>query len=251
MDWHRRYLQQAAWTRPLRDYLLEKAGISRAQCVLEVGCGTGVILRDAAQESRGRGLRTATLHGLDLKAEPLLQARLHLPSAILCCGDALALPYADRSFDISFSHFLLLWVRDPARALQEMKRVTRPRGHVLAFAEPDYGARLDHPPDLVSLGRLQEGALKQQGANTAIGSQLAGLFQECEMQVVETGTIAPWRPQAFTNDEFAGEWDVLREDLNGLVPEIELDRMMLLDEQARRRGDRILQVPTYFVCAQV
>ncbi|MFH1184956.1 MAG: methyltransferase domain-containing protein [Chloroflexota bacterium] len=251
MDWHRRYLQQAAWTRLLREYLLAKAGISRAHRVLEVGCGTGVILRAAAQRTDGPGLRGVAVHGLDVQAEPLLQARLHVPSAHLCRGDALALPYADRSFDISFSHFLLLWVKDPLRVLQEMRRVTRRRGHVLALAEPDYSARLDHPRDLASLGQWQERALMQQGANTTIGSQLAVLFQHCEMQIIETGTIAPWRPQALTDDEFAGEWDVLREDLSGLVPETELDRMMLLDAHARRQGDRILHVPTYFVHAQV
>jgi len=251
MDWHRRYLQQAAWTSSLRDYLLEKAGILCAHRVLEVGCGTGVVLRDAAQMADGSGLRSLAAHGLDLKPEPLLQARLQWPAANLCRGDAAALPYADRSFDISFCHFLLLWVKDPRKVVQEMRRVTRRHGAVLALGEPDYGARIDHPLELASIGKWQEHALMQQGANTGIGPQLAGLFRQCEMQIVEAGTITAWQPQAFTEAEFMGEWEVLREDLNGLVPETELDRMMLLDADARRQGDRILHVPTYFVWAQV
>ena len=41
MDWHKRYTQQATWTRDLRSYLFEKAGLANARRVLEVGCGTG------------------------------------------------------------------------------------------------------------------------------------------------------------------------------------------------------------------
>jgi SAM-dependent methyltransferase len=251
MDWHRRYLQQASWTRALCNYLLEKAGISRAERVLEVGCGTGVILHETAQSALRPRRADFALHGLDVAAEPLLQARLHEPSAHLTRGDAHALPYGEHLFNITFCHFLLLWVKDPRRVLLEMKRVTCLHGHVLALAEPDYSARVDHPDALAPLGEWQELSLAQQGANTAIGSRLADLFRECGMKIVETGTITPWQPETYTDDEFAGEWDVLRADLKDLIPESELDRMMQLDAQARLRGDRVLHVPTYFAHAQV
>jgi hypothetical protein len=34
MNWHSRYLQQAAWTRDLRVYLFEQAGLANARSVL-------------------------------------------------------------------------------------------------------------------------------------------------------------------------------------------------------------------------
>ncbi|PIV25986.1 MAG: SAM-dependent methyltransferase, partial [Anaerolineae bacterium CG03_land_8_20_14_0_80_58_20] len=41
MNGHERYTQQARWTRDLRAYLFDKAGLRDARRVLEVGCGTG------------------------------------------------------------------------------------------------------------------------------------------------------------------------------------------------------------------
>jgi ubiquinone/menaquinone biosynthesis C-methylase UbiE len=135
MDWHSRFLQQASWTRDLRQYVFEQAGLNQARSVLEVGCGTGAVLS---------GLVTpAVQHGLDLDCARLLEAHTHAPRAVLTCGNALALPYPPAVFDITFCHFLLLWVRDPLQALDEMKRVTRPGGAVLALAEPDHDSRVD------------------------------------------------------------------------------------------------------------
>jgi SAM-dependent methyltransferase len=148
MDWHSRFLQQATWTRNLRAYLfapagLTRAGLPRARRVLEVGCGTGAILSDLSTP--------AVVHGLDLDPLRLVEARQHVTAAALVCGNALALPYPSGGFDITFCHFLLLWVHDPLLALLEMKRVTCPGGAILALAEPDYNSRLDEPAALSPL----------------------------------------------------------------------------------------------------
>lgn len=44
------------------------------------------------------------------------------------CGDMHALPYADRSFDIVISGWVLGYSRDPQTAVNEMLRVTKPGG---------------------------------------------------------------------------------------------------------------------------
>ncbi len=168
MDWHARYTQQARWTKNLRAYLFEKAGLRRAQRVLEVGCGTGAILSDLEIP--------ASLHGLDLSRAALAEARVHAPGAILVRADALSLPYADFTFDITFCHFLLLWVRDPLQAAREMARATRPNGFVLALAEPDHTARMDKPDSLAPLGRWQTESLRAQGADVPFGARLAETF---------------------------------------------------------------------------
>ena len=140
MDWHTRYLQQAGWTRDLRVYLFAKADAQSARRILEVGCGTGALLATIAS--------SATLHGVDIDPHALAQCRVNAANAILTRGDGLALPYSNGSFDLVFCHYFLLWVNEPLQAVREMKRVTRPGGHVLALAEPDYFSRVDAPDEL-------------------------------------------------------------------------------------------------------
>ena len=144
MNWHARYLQQAAWTRDLRTYLFDKAGLKSARRVLEVGCGTGAILRELETP--------ASVLGLDLNPAALTQALVNAPAASLTHANGLAIPFPDYSFDIVYCHYYLLWARDPLQAVLEMKRVTKRGGHILALAEPDYYARVDKPDALRPLG---------------------------------------------------------------------------------------------------
>ena len=237
MDWHRRYIQQAKWTRDLRTYIFEKAGLEPASRVLEVGCGTGAILSELADD--------LALHGLDIDPTALKQCRVHAPAATLVQGDALVLPYADQTFDIVYCHFLLLWVRDPLRALIEMKRVAKAEAHIVAFAEPDYEVRHDEPPELIPLGQWQADSLKRQGADSGLGARLADLFFRARIELIETGTIQGESSDP-SPDDWEMEWAVIRSDLAGYVPVEDLEDIKRLDQMARTRGERILHVPTYF-----
>ena len=243
INWHHRYRQQAAWTSDLRDYLFDKTNLFEACRILEVGCGTGAILST---------LKTpAALHGLDLDATALNEAHLHTPTTFLTRGDALALPYSNQSFDITYCHFFLLWVNDPLRALLEMKRVTKPNSYVLAIAEPDYTARSDQPSELAALGRLQNDSLQRQGADISIGARLADLFFQAGIQSIETGAIQSRGKDAISLEEWQNEWAVIASDLAESVPKKEIVRLKKLDEEAWRHGTRVLNVPTYFAWGQV
>lgn len=59
----------------------------------------------------------------------------------LVAGDALALPFADSSFDAVTISFGLRNVADPDRALAELRRVTRPGGRLVVceFSSPTWG----------------------------------------------------------------------------------------------------------------
>ena len=237
MDWHRRYLQQARWTRDLRAYLFRKADLNDKSRLLEVGCGTGAILSDLPNY--------ISLHGLDIDSAALAQCRINAPTASLIQGDALQLPYSNEIFDIVYCHFLLLWVKEPLQALLEMKRVAKSGGHIMAFAEPDYTARIDEPRELIPLGRWQSESLKRHGAAPGVGARLADLFSMAGIEIVETGTIQN-AGNDLSAEEWEIEWAVLESDLAGSVPSDDIQKMKRLDQQAWRRGKRKLHVPTYF-----
>jgi len=181
MNWHTRYTQQAKWTHDLRDYLFKKTKLDNANRVLEVGCGTGAILSEIPPH--------ISVHGLDLDPPALAECRAHAKTASLIRGNALSLPYSNKSFDIVYCHFLLLWVSKPLQALLEMKRITKSGGHIIAFAEPDYYHRIDKPDELGQLGNWQTESLKRQGADPGLGERLAELFFQAGIKIIETGTI--------------------------------------------------------------
>ncbi len=277
MNWHNRYIQQAAWTRELRSYVFDKVGLFRARRVLEVGCGTGAILneiaiaqpeniisansadisRSAKSPDFAQGPDSSdfamqiSLYGLDLAPAALAVCRTYAPRAILTRGDVLSLPYADQTFDITYCHFLLLWVKDPLRALREMKRATASSGYVLALAEPDYTARIDRPDAMAMLGKWQNAALEKQGADIALGSRLAGMFYQAGIRIIETGAIQSRGQETLTRAEQENEWTVLEADLAGSVSRRDMRSMKRLHAQASRRGERLLNIPTYFAWGQV
>jgi ubiquinone/menaquinone biosynthesis C-methylase UbiE len=242
MNWHARYAQQANWTRDLRNYIFDKVHAEGAHRVLEVGCGTGAVLSEVPNQPN--------LHGLDINRAALEECRLRVPDAVLVHGNALQLPYLDQSFDIVYCHFLLLWVRDPLQALLEMKRITQQNGYVIAFAEPNYLQRIDAPEELIPLGKWQTESLIQQGADPGLGARLAELFFEAEITIVETGTLED-PGNASSPNEWEMEWNVIETDLDGWVPEPDIQRMKRLDQQARERKTRVLHVPTHFAWGQV
>jgi len=245
VNWHARFLQQAGWTQDLRVYLFERARIAEAHAILEVGCGTGAVLAD-------KMLSPAAVHGLDFDTFRLREAKVNAPVARLTCGDAMYLPFHDAAFDVTFCHFLLLWVQDPLKVLNEMKRVTHPGGTVLAIAEPDYSSRVDKPDSLASLGMWQSESLRLQGADTNIGARLAKLFSDAGIQIIETGLLQQNSYKTnISNYDRDLEWAVLEADLQGTVSKGELQRMKNLDEQAWGMGTRILYVPTYFAYGMV
>ncbi len=95
---------------------------ARGKDVIEVGCGTGLILKDVAREAR-RAM------GVDLSAGMLRRSRGR--GLRVAQGDATSIPCASESFDVVCSFKVLPHVRDLRAALAEMTRLLRPGGHLI------------------------------------------------------------------------------------------------------------------------
>jgi SAM-dependent methyltransferase len=234
---------QASWTLPTRTWLYGLAKLPRARDVLEVGCGTGVIAGELAHIS------SAWVVGLDIDGTMLAFARGQGGGVAYAQGDAHALPFPGGSFDVVVCHYLLLWLADPAQAVREMARVVRPKGWVLACAEPDYGGRVDHPPEMVSLGRLQAQALRQQGADPELGRRLGELFVGAGLQATGGVIAGHWQLTTIPDEGF--EWAMRERDLAGLLPAEELHRLHAADRQALTDGRRMLFVPTFYAAGRL
>jgi len=93
------------------------ASFAKAKTAIDIGCGTGYFTRWLVSQ----GLEVV---GLDPSVHMLREAR-HRGAASCVLGDALNLPFADRSFDLAVFVTSLEFISDPARALAEASRVAR------------------------------------------------------------------------------------------------------------------------------
>ncbi|MHB1328389.1 MAG: pseudaminic acid biosynthesis-associated methylase [Gemmatimonadales bacterium] len=90
--------------------------------VLEVGCNIGLQLR--LLEKANPGLE---LHGLEPQSYAIERARNLAPHHHFHQGNAFALPFADGTYDLVFTHGVLIHIHpnDLPRALAEIVRVSR------------------------------------------------------------------------------------------------------------------------------
>lgn len=239
--WHQRFQQQARWTKSIRKYIYDKIGIQHARRVLDVGCGTGILLDELNQIS------SFSPYGTDINHSSISFAHRFVPDSILSQSDALYLPYRTGSFDISLCHFLLLWVKNPVKVMEEMSRVVQPGGYVLALAEPDYGGRIDFPVELAQIGDWQIESLKDQGANPFIGRELRSLFYIAGLTNVEVGALGGQWSEEQTQEDIELEWEVIISDLIGKNEFMQsANEFKELDLSSRKNYRRILYVPTFY-----
>jgi SAM-dependent methyltransferase len=109
--------------------LAERARALRPQQVLEIAAGTGVVTRHLA-----RALPEGTqIVATDLN-EPMLQKAMAIGTARPVRwqqADAMALPFADASFDLVACQFGVMFFPDKPKAFAEARRVLRPGGTLL------------------------------------------------------------------------------------------------------------------------
>jgi ubiquinone/menaquinone biosynthesis C-methylase UbiE len=108
------------------------ARFGKGRDVLEVGCGTGLVLRRVERFAR-------QARGIDLSPGMLEHARAR--GLDVREGSVRAIPFDDASFDVTCSFKVLAHVPEVEEALAEMVRVTRPGGHILAEFYNPYSLR--------------------------------------------------------------------------------------------------------------
>ena len=111
--------------------LVEAAKVRKGDRVLDVGCGTGVVAREAVRQTGS----AATVTGTDINEGMLEAASLfadqHAMSEISWhqC-DSRSMPFDDGAFDVVLCQQGLQFMPDRPAALAEMTRVLAPNGHL-------------------------------------------------------------------------------------------------------------------------
>lgn len=106
------------------DDLIKELEINPNDAVLDVGCGTGTVLRFISSNTPIRG------YGLDVSTEMLDVARKKNPSFDFRRGDSKKLPYADSSMDVIMACMAYHHFADQKSFREEARRVLKSNGRL-------------------------------------------------------------------------------------------------------------------------
>ncbi|HEU4370521.1 MAG TPA: methyltransferase domain-containing protein [Methylomirabilota bacterium] len=184
----------------LRRRFLRFVPVRPGQRVLEIGCGSGVVLRDLALMVGPRG----EVVGTDPSRAMLAAARRSCRPApgrariALRRSDGARQPFAAGRFDAAVAVTVILHVAAPGAVVREMVRVTRPGGRV-GLQDQDFGMMaVTHPdPDLTD--RILDGVPRRLYEEPYSGRRLPGLLHDAGLtgvrlltDVFQDTTLEPW-----------------------------------------------------------
>ncbi|MHB1093805.1 methyltransferase domain-containing protein [Thiobacillus sp.] len=224
------------FTRLLDNYVARLALPPLAE-VLEVGCGTGVVLRALARRDdfTGRALGVDQCgHFIDTASKFSRDEQVDSRIAFQV-GDAHGLDLPAASFDAVIAHTLISHVTAPLAVLGEMTRLVRPGGTVVIF-DGDYASLTYGYPDH-DFGRLVDEALTNVTFNNprimrdlprllpGLGLKLADAWGDA---VIEIGHASYFKSFAETYVPYVKR--------SGLVPEDAMDTWHNEQRQAMENG---------------
>ncbi|MBY5400885.1 class I SAM-dependent methyltransferase [Rhizobium leguminosarum] len=124
------------WSRRLAPMLIDFAGLSDGERVLDVGCGTGSLAFTLAETPGLQEIAAVDYSPVFVEAATRRNTDLRVT---IRQADACALPFEDNRFDRAMSLLVLHFVPEAGKAVYEMRRVVRPGGVVAAAVWDHYG----------------------------------------------------------------------------------------------------------------
>jgi SAM-dependent methyltransferase len=135
-----------------RRAILDALALQPGDRLLEIGCGGGLLLRDAIAAG-------AAVTGLDHSEDMVALARETAPGADVVLGRAEALPFADGAFTAVATAVVFLFLPEPVPALQECRRVLTPGGRLAVYTSaPELRGTSAAPEPIASRGHFHTDA---------------------------------------------------------------------------------------------
>ena len=174
------------WSRAVGSGFLDWCALAPRLAWLDVGCGNGAFTEEIVRRAS-----PSKVAGVDPAPAQLDFAR-HRPGAAgatFVIGDAQALPFEDGSFDAAVMALVIAFIPDPAKAMLEMRRVTRPGGTVAACMWDLPRGGLPLAPVYRALAEIGHGAPMPPSAAVSEREALAGLWHRAGLDDVETAVF--------------------------------------------------------------
>ena len=131
-----------------RRAILDALALGPADDLLEVGCGGGLLLRDALVSG-------ASVTGTDHSEEMVALARERAPGAEVLLARAEQLPFAAGTFTTVAMSVVFFFLDDPVAVLIECRRVLRPDGRLAVFTTgPELRGTPAAPEPIASRGHF-------------------------------------------------------------------------------------------------
>ncbi len=162
----------------LRRRFLRFVPIRPRDAVLEVGCGTGVVVRDVAAMvgRRGRVVGVDPSTTILAAARKLCRQDARSPRITLRVADGAKLPFAVGRFDAALAITVILHVADALKVVSEMARVVK-RGGRVGLQDQDFGVVAVTHPDRELTDRIMRGVAARVYAEPYSGRRLPGLLR--------------------------------------------------------------------------
>ncbi len=174
------------WSRLVGEIFIDWLAVPPGQRWLDVGCGNGAFTELLIERRAPAGAVA-----VDPSADQLAYARTR-PGADLAQfhqGDAQALRFADREFDVAAMALVISFLPDPAKAIAEMARVVRPGGVVATYMwDFDVGG-VPVNPVFEALTSLGIPTPLPPGTAAARRDVMQDLFAKAGLQAIETRAI--------------------------------------------------------------
>jgi SAM-dependent methyltransferase len=168
---------------------------------IDVGCGNGAFSALLVERCA-----PAAVQGIDPSEGQIDYARKR-PAARLAkfgIGNAMALPFADNTFDAATMALVIFFVPEPKTGVAEMARVVRPGGTVAAYAWDILGGGFPQEPLRIELRAMGIDPLNPPQAEAARIDAMRELWRGAGLEAVETREITVQRTFA----DFDDYWDV-------------------------------------------
>jgi ubiquinone/menaquinone biosynthesis C-methylase UbiE len=226
--------RQASWTLFFRNQIYRKIGLTKAKKILEIGCGMGIITREL------RSRTSAKITAIDIDEKMIEVAKQRVEDVEFLVEDVENLLLKDNKFDIVLFQYLLLWLKNPTKAMNEIYRVCKKQGYVAALAEPDYGGWVEYPE--MNLGKKHIEFLREEGADPLAGRKLLSYFESTGLETEISVIAQTWNKESLINN-IEEEWKRVLEA--NLITETEFKQIIEKEKKLVEQNRRMIFIPVF------